>query len=43
VARYRCQVMLVTMLLSHAGAVLPSHIGDNAAGATWQRRDVDAE
>jgi hypothetical protein len=30
-----CRVMLVTVLLSHAG--------DDTAEATWPRRDVDAE
>jgi hypothetical protein len=28
-------------MLSHAGAVLPSHAGDGAAEVTWLRRDVD--
>jgi hypothetical protein len=34
-ARCRCQVILVTMLSSHAG--------DDVARATWPRHDVDAE
>jgi hypothetical protein len=35
VARCRCRVMLATKL--------PSHEGNDAVGATWPRRDVDAE
>jgi hypothetical protein len=34
-ATCRCRVMLVTMLSGHAG--------NDAARATWPRRDVDAE
>jgi hypothetical protein len=35
VARYRCRVMLAT--------VLPSHAGDDDAKATWLRCDVDVK
>jgi hypothetical protein len=35
VVRGTCQVMLVMVLLSHAG--------DDAAKATWPERDVDVE
>jgi hypothetical protein len=34
-ARCRCRVMLMTILLSHAG--------DGAAKVTWPQHDVDAE
>jgi hypothetical protein len=35
VKRCRCRVRLVTML--------PSHAGDDIAGVTWPRCDIDAE
>jgi hypothetical protein len=34
-ARYRCRVMLVT--------VMPSHVDDGVVDATWLWRDVDME
>jgi hypothetical protein len=33
----------VIHMLSHAGAVLPSHANDGATGVTWLRRDVYVE